>query len=49
MTKNNEERIYLAKEDQKAKLKIQYLQRKSKLGRTYLCQELAKIESVIKL
>jgi hypothetical protein len=48
-TKNNKERIRWAKEDRKAKLEIRYLQREGKLARTHLCQELEKIESVVKL
>lgn len=48
-TKDNEERNRLASEDRKAKLEIRYLRREDKSTGTHLCQELEKIESVVKL
>lgn len=48
-TKENEDRIRLAKEDRRGKLENRYLRRADELGSTDLCQELENTEGLVRL
>jgi hypothetical protein len=48
-TKENEDRIRLAKEDRREKLENRYLRRADQLGSTGLCQELEITEGLVRL